>query len=239
MLSFHWQYDLLGGVRRFLHWLTRQRVLAMNPASSLEPPRVERRLPKAILSAQEAEQILRVPNLSTPRGLRDRAILETFYATGVRRQELSALRIEDIDLENGRLVVRQGKGKKDRVLPLSERASAWIEKYLEEARFQISRGADDGSLFLGRRGKRIGVEQLTKLVRESIAAAGILKPGSCHLFRHTMATLMLEGGADLCYVQAMLGRPLEVPCKWGATANSEVPPDWCSGRRGANRRESS
>ena len=162
-------------------------------------------MPKAILSAFEAEQILKVPDLSTPRGLRDRAILETLYATGVRRQELAALKIDDIDLENGRLMVRQGKGKRDRLLPLSERACAWIEKYLEESRFHISRGADDGSLFISHIGKRMHPEQMTKIVRRSIEAAEIEKPGACHLFRHTLATLMLEGGADLRYVQAMLG----------------------------------
>ena len=204
-LSFHSQYDRLGGVRRYLHWLVRHRVIPMNPAASLDPPRVERRLPKAILSAFEAEQILKVPDLSTPRGLRDRAILETLYATGIRRQELAALKIDDIDLENGRLMVRQGKGKRDRLLPLSERACAWIEKYLEESRFHISRGADDGSLFISHSGKRMHPEQMTKIVRRSIEAAEIEKPGACHLFRHTLATLMLEGGADLRYVQAMLG----------------------------------
>ena len=102
-------------------------------------------------------------------------------------------------------MVRQGKGKRDRLLPLSERACAWIEKYLEESRFQISRGADDGSLFISHIGKRMHPEQMTKIVRRSIEAAEIEKPGACHLFRHTLATLMLEGGADLRYVQAMLG----------------------------------
>jgi integrase/recombinase XerD len=204
-LSFHSQYDRLGTIRRFLHWLVRQRVLAMNPAASLDPPRVERRLPKAILSAFEAEQILKTPDVTTPKGLRDRAILELLYATGIRRHEIAALRIDDIDLDNGRLVVRQGKGKKDRMLPLSERAGAWLEKYLEEARFRICRGPDDGALFITHFGKRMIPEQMTKIVRRAIDAAEISKPGACHLFRHTMATLMLEGGADLRYVQAMLG----------------------------------
>ena len=89
-LSFHTQYDRLGTVRRFLHWLTKQRVIAMNPAASLEPPRVERRLPKAILSAFEVEQILKTLDVTQPKGLRDRAILEVLYATGVRRHELAA-----------------------------------------------------------------------------------------------------------------------------------------------------
>ncbi len=204
-LSFHSQYDRLGGVRRFLRWLTRHRVIPMNPATSLEPPRIERRLPKAILSAYEVEQILRTADVTTPRGLRDRTILEVFYATGIRRQEAARLRIDDIDLENGRLIVRQGKGKKDRVLPLSERACAWIEKYLEEARFKLYRGPDRGVLFLTALGAQIDPQHMTKITRRAIEAAGIDKPGGCHLFRHTMATLMLEGGADLRYVQAMLG----------------------------------
>jgi len=204
-VSFHAQYDRLGGVRRFLHWLVRARILPANPASSLENPRVERRLPKSILTAQEAEQVLRQPDVTTPKGLRDRAILETLYATGLRRQELSALRVEDLDLENGTLIVRQGKGKKDRMLPLSERAAAWIEKYLAEARFELWRGPDEGSLFITHFGKSLGPGQLSKTVRNAVEAAGLGKRGACHLFRHTLATLMLDGGADLRYVQAMLG----------------------------------
>lgn len=204
-LSFQSQYDRQGGVRRFLAWLVRTGVLPANPAASLDSPRVERRLPRAVLTAREAEAVLAQPDVTTPLGLRDRAILETLYATGVRRQELAALRMEDIDLENGTLIVRQGKGKKDRFLPLSERACAWIEKYLTEARFKIWRGVDDGSLFITHFGRALGARQLSKMVRLAVEAAGLGKHGACHLFRHTLATLMLEGGADLRYVQAMLG----------------------------------
>lgn len=204
-LSFVAQADRLGGVRRFFHWLVRTRVLAMNPAASLENPRLERRLPKAVLTAAEAERVLAQPDVTTPRGLRDRAILETLYATGLRRLELLALRLEDLDLESGTLMVRQGKGKKDRMLPLSERASAWIEKYLHEGRFELWRGVDPGALFLTHFGKALGPERLTKMVRLAVEAAGVGKPGACHLFRHTLATLMLDGGADLRYVQEMLG----------------------------------
>lgn len=205
-LSFHSQYDRLGGLRRFCRWLARSRVLLGNPASALELPRVERRLPRNVLSAQEAERVLAQPDPTTPRGLRDRAILETLYATGIRRQEAVALAVGDVDLVALTLMVRQGKGKKDRLLPLSERAAAWIEKYLEEARFTLLRGRRDPHLlFVSRLGGGIEVGQLGKLVRTYVHAADIGKEGGAHLFRHTLATLMLDGGADLRYVQEMLG----------------------------------
>lgn len=204
-LSFQTQYDRLGGVRRFLHYLRRTRAIPSNPADLLEPPRVERRLPKAVLSAEEAEAALAQPEVETVQGLRDRAVLETFYATGVRRQELIRLSVYDLDAGAGVLAVRQGKGKKDRRVPISERAVAWVTKYLEEARPALVREPDEGVLFLTSRGDALSPALLTHRVRSYLEAAGITKPGSCHLFRHTVATLMLDGGAELRHVQAMLG----------------------------------
>jgi integrase/recombinase XerD len=119
--------------------------------------------------------------------------------------ELMGLHCPDIDAERGTLMVRQGKGKKDRIVPIGERALAWIAKYMEEVRPELAVGDDDGTLFLSNLGLPFGVGRLTHLVRDYVEAAQIGKHGSCHLFRHTMATLMLEGGADIRYIQAMLG----------------------------------
>jgi integrase/recombinase XerD len=203
-LSFVAQYDRLAEVRRFFSWLERQGHVTKNPAARLELPRVQRRLPRGVLSAEEAEAVLGQPDVTTPRGLRDRAILETLYATGVRRQELASLTVDDVDLRSATIAVREGKGRKDRLLPLSERAAAWLAKYLEDGRPQLIRKHDPGKLFLGRLGA-LGEMQLGKIVRECVRASGIGKEGSCHMFRHTMATLMLEGGADIRFVQQMLG----------------------------------
>jgi integrase/recombinase XerD len=113
--------------------------------------------------------------------------------------------MHDIDTERGTLMVRLGKGSKDRMIPIGERALQWIDKYLNETRPNLATGTDGGALFLSKLGMRIGKGRLTRLVRQYVEKAHIGKKGSCHLFRHTMATLMLENGADIRYIQAMLG----------------------------------
>ena len=198
-------YRLLR-VRLFFKWLTREGVLELNPASELDLPRIPRSLPREILTTEEVERILAEPDLETPLGLRDRALLEVLYATGLRRLELRNLEVRDLDLARGRLLVRAGKGKKDRVVPLGERAQVWLERYLERGRPRLLVGHDDGTVFLSSLGRRFeAAESISTMVRKHMDRAGIGKPGCCHLFRHTMATLMLEGGADTRYVQQMLG----------------------------------
>jgi integrase/recombinase XerD len=162
-------------------------------------------LPKAVLSAAEVEQIMLQTDIHDPLGLRDRAILETFYSTGIRRLELAQLKLWDVDLERSTLTIRQGKGKKDRMIPLGDRAAAWVRKYLEESRTQLVSEPDEHFVFLSNVGEPFALDYLTELVSMYVKAAQINKQGSCHMFRHTMATLMLEGGADTRFIQAMLG----------------------------------
>ena len=204
-LSFRSQVNLLAPLRAFFKWLTRENVLLYNPASELDLPRLERRLPRAILTADEAEAVLGVPDLRDPLGVRDRAILEVFYSTGMRRMEVATLNLYDLDSERGTVFVRQGKGKKDRMIPIGERAVAWCQKYLDEVRPSLVYGNDDGTLFLTRRGEVFTPDRLTQMVTRYVEAADIGKRGSCHLFRHAMAVLMLEGGADIRFIQEMLG----------------------------------
>ncbi|MFJ4142998.1 site-specific tyrosine recombinase XerC [Pseudomonas sp. NPDC089734] len=192
-------------IRVWFKWLTKTNRILYNPASDLDLPRMEQRLPKHILSSDEAERILNVPDTQTPTGIRDRAMLETLYSTGMRRMELIGLSWSAIDYERGTVMIRQGKGKKDRMIPIGERALAWITKYRDDVRPQFVMGLDDGTLFLTQQGEGFSPNRLTQLVREHIEKANIGKRGSCHLFRHTMATLMLENGADIRFIQAMLG----------------------------------
>jgi len=138
-------------------------------------------------------------------GIRDRAIIETLYSTGIRRAELIHLKLYDIDTRNGTLMVREGKGKKDRMVPLGQRACLWIDKYTDEVRPGLVVEPDDGWLFLHEYGEAFHRNRLTDLVRKYIEQAGIGKPGACHIFRHTMATLMLDNGADIRHIQMMLG----------------------------------
>ena len=204
-LSFRSQRCRLVPIRALFSWLTRQNVLLANPASELELPKMEKRLPRNVLSASEAEKVIAQPDITDPIGLRDRAILEVFYSTGVRRQEMCRLAVVEIDFERHTLFVREGKGRKDRMIPIGERALAWVLKYLDEARPGLALGDDDGTLFLTEHGESITPNRMTQLVRDHIASAEIGKTGSCHVFRHTMATLMLEGGADIRFIQQMLG----------------------------------
>ncbi len=204
-LSFKAQQSRLISVRVFFSWLTKNNLILYNPASELELPKVTRRLPKHVLTSTEAEEVLSQPDVRTSLGIRDRAILETFYSTGARRAELLNLRIFDLDTERGTLMIREGKGKKDRMVPIGERAIAWIEKYLSEVRPMTVAEPDNGTLFLTRIGDPLTPIRLTQLVRNYIDAADIGKTGSCHLFRHTMATVMLENGADIRYIQQILG----------------------------------
>ncbi len=204
-LSFRTQQLRLVAVRSFFKYLTRANRLLSNPAADLELPRIGQRLPREGLTASEAEAVLAQPDIAKPLGLRDRAILETFYSTGMRRMELCNLRIYDLDLERGTVLIRQGKGKKDRMVPIGERALAWIEKYRIDVRPAFVAGPDADVLFLNELGESLGMAWLTIMVRRYVDQAGIVKRGACHLFRHAVATLMLEGGADVRYIQEMLG----------------------------------
>jgi integrase/recombinase XerD len=205
-LSFRSQHGRLVPIRAWFKWLTRNNYILYNPASEIELPKLGHRLPKHILSQSEAEEVINTANVSKPTGVRDRAILETLYSTGIRRSELINLRVFDLDADRGTLMVRQGKGGKDRMIPIGERAVAWIERYLVEVRPTLISGDAAGDfVFLNNNGQPFTANALTLLVREYITKADVGKQGSCHLFRHTMATLMLENGADIRYIQAMLG----------------------------------
>jgi len=204
-LSFRSQHGALVPVRAFFKWLCRQNHLLANPAADLDLPRAEKRLPRHVLTASEAERVLALPDVGDPLGLRDRAMLEALYSTGMRRMELIGLKLYDLDAERGTVFIRQGKGKKDRMIPMGARAFGWVRRYLDEARPCLALTPDDGLVFLTNVGLAFEPNRLTQLVRDYVDAAEIGKTGSCHLFRHTCATLMLENGADIRFIQQLLG----------------------------------
>ena len=204
-LSFRTQSHRLVAVKLLFSWLVRQGRLGFDPAAAIELPKVERRLPEATLSAEEAEAVLAGPDVTTPLGLRDRAVLEVFYSSALRRSELIGLRLADIDGARGTVFVRQGKGAKDRYVPIGERAVAWARRYVEEVRPVLAKYPDIGVLFLSASGEAMCAEWLTRAVRAYVKAGAPAKKGSCHLFRHSAATLMLDGGADVRYVAEYLG----------------------------------
>ena len=204
-LSFRSQHARLVPLRVWFRWMARERLILHNPASELELPRLGHRLPKHVLTASEAERVLAQPDIRDPLGLRDRALLETLYSTGMRRLELANLKLYDLDTERGTLAIRRGKGDKDRIIPIGDRAAAWIDKYVREARPSLVVEPDDATVFVSNAGESFSLDHLSDLVRVYVDEAQIGKRGACHLFRHTMATLMLEGGADIRYIQQMLG----------------------------------
>jgi integrase/recombinase XerD len=204
-LSFRSQLARLVPLRVWFKWMAREHFLLHNPASELELPRTGHRLPKAVLSIEEAERVLAQPNVADVLGLRDRAILETLYSTGMRRLELATLKLDALDLERGTVFIRLGKGQKDRIIPIGDRAARWVAKYLDSSRPHLAGDPDDRTVFLSNAGETMTLDYLTQLVATHVDAAKLGKRGACHLFRHTMATLMLEGGADIRFIQAMLG----------------------------------
>ncbi len=204
-LSTRTQQLRLTTLKGFFKWLSKYNHIQGNPASELILPKLGKRLPHAVLTIREIEKVLNVIDLESPLGIRDRAILETLYSTGIRRMELCNLKNPDLNLEEGFVMVREGKNNKDRVVPIGERAIAWLDKYLWESRQLLAPDPDYGMVFLTKDGKPIKPKHLTWITNKYVKLAGVGKTGSCHIFRHTMATLMLDGGADIRYIQEMLG----------------------------------
>jgi integrase/recombinase XerD len=203
-LSLGMQEQYLAPLKTWFKWLVREHHVLANPASDLQLPKQPKNLPRSLLTVQEVEAILTEAEPSTIQGLRDRALLETLYATGLRRMELPGVAIYDIDLNRGLLWVRHGKGKRQRVVPLGDRASAWLNKYLIESRPELIT-IDTEALFLTDYGEPVKPDYVAGKMKRYMQFAGINKPGSTHLLRHACATHMLEGGADIRYIQEMLG----------------------------------
>jgi integrase/recombinase XerD len=203
-LKFCTQSSYLSAVRHWLDWLCNENWLRSNPAEQIELPKEEQRLPASHLTLSEVESLINAPDLTAGVGLRDRAILETFYSTGMRRSELANLQQYDLDAERRLITIRQGKGRKDRVVPLGQRGLDWITKYQANVRPKLLNDPSD-TLFLSTLGNAIHPNNLSAMVRGYLVAVGITKRGSCHMLRHTAATLMLENGADLRSIQTLLG----------------------------------
>lgn len=198
------QLQCLAPLKTWFKWMSREHHILANPAADLDLPRQPKRLPRAVPSVQEVEAILREAEPTSPQGLRDRVLLEVLYATGLRRMELPGVGVYDVDLTRGLLWVRHGKGRRERVVPLGERAGAWLDKYLTEARPELL-AADTDALFLTDYGEPVSPEYVAAKVKRYMGFAGVDKPGATHLLRHACATHMLEGGADIRFIQEMLG----------------------------------
>jgi integrase/recombinase XerD len=192
-------------VHNFFKWLLRENQLLFDPMAGLILPRLPKSLPRHVLSHAHIETIINSPDTQTPLGVRNRAILETLYSTGLRRAELAGMSLSCLDLDAGMITVVQGKGGKMRRIPIGKRAAAWLDKYLLEVRPMLTIDEEADQVFLSATGRPMSGKTLGTLIRNLILESGVETDGACHLFRHSMATHMLDGGADIRYIQAMLG----------------------------------
>jgi integrase/recombinase XerD len=199
------QVNRLSAVKSFFRFLYRRGFLFHDPAAAVDYPRSELRLPRGVLTRQEARRLVEAPDARTPAGLRDRAILETLYATGIRAGELRALTLQDVDTEERVLRVVQGKGGKDRNLPLTRAAALAIESYLVNGRPKLRGARRSALLFLSPRGGVLHASTANDVVHQWAKAVGIKRTVTCHTFRHSVATHLLKGGADIRHIQTLLG----------------------------------
>ncbi len=193
----------LAAIKSFYRFLVRERILAQDPTALIESPKLWKKVPD-VLSLPEVERLLEQPDVHTRQGMRDRALLETLYATGMRVSEAAGLSLEDVNTEVG-FIRCTGKGNKQRIVPLGRKAISSIQRYLGSARPRFVRKNDSGFMFVGRGGARLSRQSLWKLIKRYAAQAGIKKEIRPHMLRHSFATHLLERGADLRSVQEMLG----------------------------------
>ncbi len=199
------QSELLGHLRAFCRWMVAQDWLVSDPSKRIPNPRKPRPLPKAILDESEVQRILAQPDLHTPKEYRDRVILEVLYSSAIRREEVAHLQLNDVDTEHGFLIVREGKNRKDRAVPIGAGVCSLLQTYIAGVRADWIGAARDRHLFLNRFGQSMGPNAVWHVVRKYARAAKIDRTVSTHTFRHSCATHMLRAGAPIRHLQEMLG----------------------------------
>lgn len=195
----------LTAIKVFIHTLYIKGVLLSNRVEQFELPKLGRRLPKPVLSVKEVDKVLTQTELYGVKGIRDKAIMETYYASGIRRFELGQLTIDDIDFEQYQLRVNHGKGDKDRYVPIAKSACFIIYQYLKTVRPLLESRHSGITLFIANNGKPYRPAQLSELVAKYIKLSDIRKSGACNQYRHAAATHMVDNGADIRHVQEFLG----------------------------------
>ncbi len=194
---------LIASLRRFYRYCLREHLLEVDPTLQIDSPKLPRSLPKS-LNEEEVENLLAAPNTNEPIGLRDRAMLELLYASGLRVSELVTIKVTEVSTQDG--VVRvTGKGSKTRLVPMGEEAADWIIRYLKHARPEILQRKMSDALFVTNRAAAMTRQAFWYLIKRYAIQAGIHKPMSPHVLRHAFATHLLNHGADLRVVQMLLG----------------------------------
>jgi integrase/recombinase XerD len=193
----------LSGFRQFYQWLMREGRIVKDPSALIDSPKMGRGLPRA-LNEKQVEALLEAPDAESPLGLRDRTMLELMYATGLRVSELISLEAVNVGISQG-IVRVMGKGGKERLVPLGEEALSWLQRYLEESRPELLRGADCPQVFVTNRKSGMTRQAFWYAIRKYAVLAGISQKVSPHMLRHSFATHLLNHGADLRVVQLLLG----------------------------------
>lgn len=215
----------LESVRRFFAFLEKTDVLLVDPTAVLITPHMGERLPRHVLSKAQMQRVLDCPDTQTKVGLRNKALLETFYSTGLRCAEMTALTVHDVDVRNGFVRVLQGKGRKDRVVPLGKKAADYIAEYLRVVRSEWSKARrDERALWLSMYAPHgpLKSQAVALIVKNCLRACGIAQ-GRAHVMRHSCATHLVAGGANIAYVQRILGhRSLDTTQRYTRVALPEV-----------------
>lgn len=193
--------------KQFFGWLLERMVILLNPAEDLELPRLPATLPQTILTQKEAQRLMDAPELKSPVGYRDKALLEVLYSTGIRVSELFRLKVSDFDPKIRTLFVREGKGGKDRILPLPMIAAGYLKEYIERVRPRFVKALkhDAGIVFLTYTGCSLNINKMTEIFKRTTKAAGIDKHVTAMILRHSIASHLLENGMDIRYIQEFMG----------------------------------
>jgi len=196
----------IAAITDFFHWLEQTKQILMTPV--VKPDRHKKpkplKLPEVMTEA-ETVKVLEASPINTPHGLRDRAILEVLYSTGIRRSELINLNLEDVFIDRGELAIKQGKGKKDRIVPVGEVALLFLTAYLKLIRPWLAQSPEENAVFLTINGNRMSHGALKVMIGRAVQKSGVARRVTPHIFRHSMATHLLRNGADIRHIQALLG----------------------------------
>ncbi len=194
----------ISAVRKLYKLLRRKGEVFYNPADGLEGAKTGKSLPKNILSVEEMKNILDEPDTKTPRGIRDKAIMELLYSTAIRRNEVVNLNLDDLNPDDGTILIKNGKGNKDRVVPCGKNAWKWLDKYLRECRPHYA-DKNEPAVFISRKYGGIEKQGIYMMVKQYALQAGIKKTISPHSFRASCATHLAENGCDIRFIQELLG----------------------------------
>ncbi|MCP5006129.1 MAG: tyrosine-type recombinase/integrase, partial [Planctomycetes bacterium] len=199
------QNNALKPVKHFFQYLKEYGYIVSDPASDISYAKEPRRLPRGILTQSEARKILHAPDLKTATGYRNRTLMELLYTSGVRKGELINLKLEDVDYDDGILRIEQGKGKKDRIVPIGRIACRYLENYIKSVRPEFIKDPYNNYLFLSLKGNRLSRNTTWELIKKYAKQARIKKNVHPHTFRHSCATSMLKNKADIRSIQELLG----------------------------------